>query len=67
MLSAVFCYCFCYIRISRPNVLLTAHQAFFTREAVGNIADTTLQNIADCFWHGKTGQDHPNNCLPERK
>ncbi len=30
-----------------PNVLITAHQAFFTREAVGNIASTTLANIAE--------------------
>ncbi|TVR04172.1 MAG: 2-hydroxyacid dehydrogenase [Spirochaetaceae bacterium] len=30
-----------------PNVLITAHQAFFTREAVGNIATTTLANIAE--------------------
>lgn len=28
-----------------PNVLITGHQAFFTREAVRNIADTTLANI----------------------
>jgi D-lactate dehydrogenase len=30
-----------------PNVLVTAHQAFFTAEAMGNIADTTLKNIKD--------------------
>jgi D-lactate dehydrogenase len=28
-----------------PNVLVTAHQAFFTREAMDEIAETTLQNI----------------------
>jgi D-lactate dehydrogenase len=28
-----------------PNVLATSHQAFFTREAVAHIAETTLQNI----------------------
>ena len=28
-----------------PNVLVTGHQAFFTREALGNIADTTLGNV----------------------
>jgi len=28
-----------------PNVLVTGHQAFFTREALANIADTTLANI----------------------
>lgn len=30
-----------------PNVLITAHQAFFTREAVSNIARTTLLNIRE--------------------
>ncbi len=28
-----------------PNVLITAHQAFFTQEAMKNIAETTLSNI----------------------
>lgn len=28
-----------------PNVLVTAHQGFFTREALANIAETTLTNI----------------------
>lgn len=30
-----------------PNVLITGHQAFFTREALQAIAETTLSNIAD--------------------
>jgi len=30
-----------------PNVLITAHQAFFTREALEKIATTTIQNLAD--------------------
>ncbi|HLO88559.1 MAG TPA: 2-hydroxyacid dehydrogenase [Nostocaceae cyanobacterium] len=29
-----------------PNVLVTGHQAFFTKEALENIADTTLTNIS---------------------
>jgi D-lactate dehydrogenase len=29
-----------------PNVLITSHQAFLTCEALGNIAQTTLQNIS---------------------
>ncbi len=33
--------------ISLPNVLITAHQAFLTREALEQIAETTLQNISD--------------------
>lgn len=32
---------------SYPNVVITAHQAFFTRNALTNIADTTLANIRD--------------------
>lgn len=28
-----------------PNVIITGHQAFFTREAVANIARTTMNNI----------------------
>jgi D-lactate dehydrogenase len=28
-----------------PNVLVTAHQGFFTREALANIAQTTLANV----------------------
>ncbi len=32
---------------SFQNVVITAHQAFFTREALRNIAETTLGNISD--------------------
>jgi D-lactate dehydrogenase len=35
-----------------PNVMITAHQAFFTRNALTNIADTTLENITN-FEQGK--------------
>jgi D-lactate dehydrogenase len=30
-----------------PNVIITGHQAFFTREALENIAATTIKNITD--------------------
>ncbi len=33
--------------ITMPNVIVTSHQAFLTREALANIAETTLTNIAD--------------------
>ncbi|MFW5754725.1 MAG: 2-hydroxyacid dehydrogenase [Marinilabiliaceae bacterium] len=33
--------------ISFPNVLITSHQAFFTREALEQIASTTIQNMLD--------------------
>ena len=38
--------------LSFNNVIVTSHQAFFTKEALGNIAETTLQNIQD-FIDGK--------------
>ncbi len=31
------------------NVIITSHQGFFTREAIYNIAETTLKNIDDFF------------------
>ena len=52
--------------IGENNVIMTAHQAFFTKEAVDKIIETTLDNLAD-FANGKTGQSHPNNCLPTTK
>jgi len=36
-----------------PNVIITGHQAFFTREALENIAATTMDNITR-FENGKT-------------
>ena len=33
--------------MSFPNVLITSHQAFFTKEAIDNIAKTSMQNISD--------------------
>jgi D-lactate dehydrogenase len=38
---------------SFPNVLITAHQAFFTRNALESIATTTLRNITD-FAEGRS-------------
>jgi len=39
--------------MSFPNVIVTSHQAFFTTEAVRNIAETTLHNIAAFARYGK--------------
>ena len=33
--------------VSFPNVIVTGHQAFFTREAFGTILGTTLASISD--------------------
>ncbi|MDD3921059.1 MAG: 2-hydroxyacid dehydrogenase [Eubacteriales bacterium] len=38
--------------VSRPNVMLTSHQAFLTEEALQNIAKTTLQNLDEFFSGG---------------
>lgn len=35
--------------VSRPNVLITSHQAFLTKEALQSIAETTLQSLSDYF------------------
>ena len=35
--------------ISMPNVILTAHQAFLTKEALENITSTTIENIKSFF------------------
>ena len=36
-----------------PNVIVTGHQAFFTREALENIAATTIDNVTG-FEQGQT-------------
>ncbi|MCQ4346912.1 2-hydroxyacid dehydrogenase [Pseudomonas stutzeri] len=41
-----------------PNVIVTAHQAFLTREALAAIAETTLSNVA--AWQA----GRPNNLVP---
>jgi D-lactate dehydrogenase len=40
-----------------PNVVITAHQAFLTREALMNIAETTLANVRDF----ERGEVRPEN------
>lgn len=43
-----------------PNVLVTGHQAFFTKEAMENIARVTLSNLTDF----ENGVDCPNVIQP---
>lgn len=38
--------------IAMPNVIVTSHQAFLTREALSSIAETTIKNLKD-FFEGK--------------
>ena len=40
-----------------PNVVITCHQAFLTREALTHIAETTLGNISD-FQLGRQKSDN---------
>lgn len=39
--------------LSMPNVVITSHQAFFTKEALNKIASDTCQNIKDIFEKGE--------------
>lgn len=43
--------------LSFNNVIVTSHQAFFTKEAMHNIAETTLQNITDFLEKGKISNE----------
>lgn len=44
-----------------PNVLITGHQAFFTKEAIDNIARTTFGNIKQVIEEGSSPNEvHPS-------
>ena len=63
--------------ISMPNVIVTSHQAFLTKEALNNIANTTLSNINQfnaegrcdnelcykCIKFGKCPKEHKEKCF----
>ncbi|WP_406097632.1 NAD(P)-dependent oxidoreductase [Kitasatospora purpeofusca] len=42
--------------VTFPQVLVTSHQAYFTRTAVGQIIDTTVRNIDD-YANGRTNEN----------
>ncbi len=46
--------------LAYPNVLVTSHQAFFTREALTNIAGVTLENIRTYFEEGRIENGIPD-------
>lgn len=48
--------------ISMPNVLVTSHQAFLTKEALENIADTTLYNLQQFFSEGRADNELCYHC-----
>lgn len=47
------------ILLSMPNVVITSHQAFFTKEALNKIASDTLENIKEYFETGKCVNEVP--------
>ncbi len=49
--------------LSFNNVIVTSHQAFFTQEAMSNIADTTFGNISDFF----AGKELKNEVVYQEK
>ncbi len=59
--------------ISMPNVIVTSHQAFLTKEALSNIADTTLNNIRQFLSEGRCDNElcykceKAGNCPMEHK
>lgn len=48
--------------ICQPNVIVTSHQGFLTREALENIAGTTLENVSSYFSDGDL--QHLVGCKP---
>ena len=47
--------------LSFPNVMITSHQGFFTKEALANIAQTTLGNVQTF----EKGEESPNDVHPQ--
>ncbi len=48
--------------IAMPNVIVTSHQAFLTREALNNIAETTTKNAVDYFNGGSNQNEICYHC-----
>ncbi|MFH8835977.1 2-hydroxyacid dehydrogenase [Streptomyces sp. NPDC017868] len=42
--------------VTFPNVVVTSHQAYYTADAVGQIIDTTVQNVLD-YTAGRRGEN----------
>lgn len=45
------------ILVSRPNVIITSHQAFLTEEALKSIANITLSNLSEYFQTGSCSNE----------
>lgn len=59
--------------ISLPNVIITSHQGYLTKEALENIAETTLNNITAYFNNEYLENEicyrckkNPNTCMAKR-
>ncbi len=48
--------------ISMPNVIVTSHQAFLTKEALKNIADTTIENLREFEKSGMSANELCYQC-----
>jgi len=48
--------------ISMPNVILTSHQAFLTKEALENIAETTVDNLLTLSKEGRCDHELCYHC-----
>lgn len=48
------------ILLSMPNVIITSHQAFFTKEALEKIVTTTFSNIQEMFAKGECENEVKN-------
>jgi len=48
--------------VSKPNVLMTSHQGFFTKEALKNIAKVTIENFDEYFAGGKLTNEICYHC-----
>ena len=48
--------------ISMPNVIVSSHQAFLTKEALENIAETTFSNILEFFRSGLSANELCYKC-----
>lgn len=52
--------------VSLPNVIITSHQAFFTQEALKNIAETTISNLKDYFNGSELANEICYHCDSEK-
>lgn len=48
--------------ISMPNVIVTSHQAFLTKEALENIAHTTIENVKEFIKDGRSDNELCYRC-----